>query len=93
MKIGSTILLKLVDMERVLDKFIIRQFCLMDTRENLSKIIYQYEYLLPICNNDEYESEQCIPTVFTHNLLDFIVHLNQRSYRNNQQRYITVHCG
>ncbi|CAF1375675.1 unnamed protein product [Rotaria sordida] len=93
MKIGTTSLLKLLEKEFIEDKYIIRQFCLTDTRESLSKTIYQYEYLVPICNNDEYENEQCIPTVLIHNLFDFIGHINKRLDKNNHNRYITVHCG
>ncbi len=85
MKISSTSLLKLIEKEMIQEKFIIRQFCLTDTRETLSKIIYHYEYLLPITTNDQ----ECIPTVLTHSLFDFIGHINKRSERN----YITVHCG
>jgi len=93
MKIGSTSLLKLIKKEIIQDKFIIRQFCLTDTRETLSKIIYHYEYLLPLSTNDEYENGQCIPTIIKHSLFDFIGHINKRPDINNQNRYITVHCG
>ncbi|CAF2805874.1 unnamed protein product [Rotaria sp. Silwood2] len=93
MKISTTILLKLVENEIIEEKYIIRQFCLTDTRESLSKIIYHYEYLIPICNNDEYENEQCIPTVLIHSLFDFIGHINKQLDRSNHNRYITVHCG
>jgi hypothetical protein len=90
MKIGSTSLLKLIDKQIIQNKFIIRQFSLIDTREALSKIIYHYEYLIPISTNDEYENGQCIPTLLTHSLFDFIGHINRRSDIN---RYITIHCG
>ncbi len=93
MKIGSTSLLRLIEKEIIQEKFIIRQFCLTDTREALSKIIYQYEYLLPISTNDEYENRQCIPMVLTHSLFDFIGLINKRSNRSHQDRYITIHCG
>lgn len=93
MKIGSNSLLNLIEKELIEDKYIIRQFRLTDTRESLSKIIYQYEYLLPICNNDEYDNEQCTPTVFIQNLFDFINYLSKQSPTTNQSRYITVHCG
>jgi hypothetical protein len=93
MKIGSTTLLKLVQKELIQDKMIIRELCLTDTREALSKIIYHYEYLLPICTNDEYENGHCIPTVLSHSLFDFIGHINKRQHTTNHDRYITVHCG
>jgi hypothetical protein len=87
MKIGSTSLLKLLTKEVIQEKFILRQFCLTDTRETLSKIIYHYEYLLPISMNDEYD---CIPMTITHSLFDFIGQINKRSDIN---RSITIHCG
>jgi hypothetical protein len=87
MKISSTCLLKLLTKEIIQDKYIIRQFCLTDTRENLSKIIYHYEYLIPITTNDDYETEQCIPTILTSTFFDFI------SYIINHNQYITIHCG
>ena len=93
MKIGSTSLLKLVEKTIIQELFIIRQFCLTDTREALSKTIYQYEYLLPISTNDDYENKQCIPTILTSSLFDFIGHINKRPNISNQDRYITVHCG
>jgi hypothetical protein len=89
MKIGSTSLLKLIKKEIIQEKFIIRQFCLTDTRETLSKIIYHYEYLLPISTNDEYEYGQCIPTILTHHFFEFIGYINKRL----ENRYITIHCG
>ncbi|CAF0809474.1 unnamed protein product [Adineta steineri] len=94
MKISSTSLLKLIGKEIIQEKFIVRQFCLADTRETLSKIIYHYEYLLPISTNDEYENGQsCIPSTLTHSLFDFIGYINKQSNISNQTRYITVHCG
>ncbi|CAF3984653.1 unnamed protein product [Rotaria sp. Silwood1] len=93
MKISTNILLKLIEKEIIEDKYIIRQFTLTDIREALSKTIYHYEYLIPICNNDEYENEQCIPMVLVNNLLDFIGHINKRLDKSNHNRYITVHCG
>ncbi|CAM2720785.1 unnamed protein product [Rotaria socialis] len=93
MKISSTILLKLIEKQIIDEKYIIRQFCLTDARECESKTIYQYEYLLPLCNNDEYENEQCTPTVLVQNLFDFMGYVSKRSNQNNQNRYITVHCG
>ena len=51
-----------------------------------------YEYLLPISTNDEFENGQCFPTILTNSLFDFIGHINKRPDRNNQNRYITVHC-
>jgi predicted protein tyrosine phosphatase len=87
MKISSTSLLKLLEKEIIENKFIIRKFYLTDTRETLSKIIYHYEYLLPLSTNDEYDNEQCIPTILTHNLFDFIGHMK------NQNRTMVIHCG
>ena len=87
MKISSTTLLKLLTKETVEDKFIIRQFYLTDTRETLSKIIYHYEYLLPLSTNDEHENGECIPTILNHSLFDFIGHIK------NQNRSMTIHCG
>jgi protein tyrosine phosphatase len=84
MKISSTSLLKLLRKEIIDDKFIIRQFYLTDTRETLSKIIDHYEYLPPLSTNDEYE---CIPTILTHCLFDFIGHIK------NQNRPMIIHCG
>lgn len=83
-KIGSTSLLKLLTKEIIDKTYIIRQFSLIDTRENFSKIIYHYEYLLPITIDD---NTQCIPTKITQNLFEFI---NQIS---NQNYHITIHCG
>ena len=93
MKIGSTTLLKLVQKELIQDKMTIREFCLTDTREALSKTIYHFEYLLPISTNDELENGQCFPTVLTSSLFDFIGHINKRQHAANHDRYITVHCG
>jgi hypothetical protein len=93
MKIGSTSLLKLVQKELIQEKIFIREFCLTDTREALSKTIYHFEYLLPICTNDEYENGQCIPTILTNSLFDFIGFINKRQHTTNHDRYITVHCG
>ncbi|CAF1460746.1 unnamed protein product [Adineta steineri] len=93
MKIGSTTLLKLVQKELIQEKIIIREFCLTDTREALSKTIYHFEYLLPISTNDEYENGQCIPTNLLSSLFDFIGYINKRQHTTNHDRYITVHCG
>jgi len=93
MKIGSTTLLKLVQKEFIQEKMIIREFCLTDTREALSKTIHHFEYLLPISTNDEYENGQCIPTILTNSLFDFIGYINKRQHSTNHDRYITVHCG
>ena len=88
MKISSTSLVKLLTKETIQDKFIIRQFCLTDTREAMSKIIYHYEYLLPISTNDEYENGQSIPTILTNSLFDFIGYINKRQHITNHDRYI-----
>jgi hypothetical protein len=93
MKIGSTSLLKLVEKEIIQEKLIIRHFCLTDTREALSKTISHFEYLIPISTNDQDGNGQCIPTVLTHSLFDFIGLINKRPQTNNQDQYITVHCG
>ncbi|UJR31995.1 hypothetical protein I4U23_019465 [Adineta vaga] len=93
MKIGSTTLLKLVNKELIQEKFIIREFCLTDTREAMSKTICHFEYLLPISTNDEYENGQCIPTILSNSLFDFIGHINKRQHTTNHDRFITVHCG
>jgi hypothetical protein len=86
MKISSTSLLQLIEKEIIQGIFIIRQFCLTDTRETLSKTIYHYEYLLPMTTNDDRE---CIPTILSHSLFDFIGHINKQSDRN----HVTIHCG
>jgi protein tyrosine phosphatase len=83
MKISSTSLVKLLTKEIIENKFIIREFYLTDTRETLSKIIYHYEYLLPLTMDDE----QCIPTILTHSLFDFIGHIK------DQNRPMVIHCG
>jgi len=93
MKIGSTTLLKLVEKEFIQDTMIIRQFCLTDTREALSKTIFHFEYLPPIASNDEHENEHCLPTMLTNSLIDFIGHINKRRLSNHHDRFITVHCG
>lgn len=93
MKIGSTTLLKLVQKEYIQEKMIIREFCLTDTREALSKTIYHYEYLFPISTNDDYENGQCIPTILNNSLFDFIGYINKRQRSTNHDRFITVHCG
>lgn len=87
MKISSTSLLKLLRKEIVEERYIVRQFYLTDTRETLSKMIYHYEYLLPISTNDEYEHGECIPTILTHSLFDFIGRIK------NQNQPMTIHCG
>ncbi|CAF0818956.1 unnamed protein product [Adineta ricciae] len=93
MKIGSTSLLKLIDKEIVQEKFISRRFCLIDTRETLSKTIFHYEYLSPLTTNDLCADGQCIPTGLTHHFFDFIGQINKRSNTTNRARYIAVHCG
>jgi hypothetical protein len=93
MKIGSTTLLKLVQKEFIQEKLVIRELCLTDTREALSKTIVHFEYLLPISTNDDYENEHCIPTALTHSLFDFIGHINKRRPTTNHDRFITVHSG
>ncbi|CAF1581861.1 unnamed protein product [Rotaria sp. Silwood1] len=93
MKIGSTTLLKLIQKELIQEKMIIREFCLTDTREALSKTIYHFEYLLPISTNDEFENGQCFPSILTNSLFDFIGYINKRQHTTNHDRYITVHCG
>ncbi|CAF1064624.1 unnamed protein product [Rotaria sordida] len=93
MKIGSTTLLKLIQKEFIQEKMIIREFCLTDTREALSKTIYHFEYLLPISTNDEFENGQCFPSILTNSLFDFIGYINKRQHTTNHDRYITVHCG
>ncbi|CAF2263567.1 unnamed protein product [Rotaria magnacalcarata] len=93
MKIGSTTLLKLIQKELLQEKMIIREFCLTDTREALSKTIYHFEYLPPISTNDEFENGQCFPSILTNSLFDFIGYINKRQHTTNHDRYITVHCG
>ena len=93
MKIGSTTLLKLVEKEFIQDTMIIRQLCLTDTREALSKTILHFEYLPPIASNDEHENEHCLPTMLTHSLIDFIGQINKRRATTHHDRFITVHCG
>ena len=93
MKIGSTTLLKLVQKELLQERMIIREFCLTDTREALSKSIYHFEYLPPLSSNDEYENEHSMPTMLTSSLFDFIGHINKRQHTSNHDRFITVHCG
>ena len=93
MKIGSTSLLKLIDKEIVQEKFVSRRFCLIDTRETLSKTIFHYEYLPPLTTNDLCADGQCIPTGVTHHFYDFIGQINKRSNTMNRARYIAVHCG
>lgn len=93
MKIGSTTLLKLIQKELIQEKMIIREFCLTDTREALSKTIYHFEYLPPISTNDEFENGQSYPSILTNSLFDFIGYVNKRQRGTNHDRYITVHCG
>ena len=90
MKISSTSLLKLLSKENFQEKFILRQFYLTDTRETLAKIIYHYEYLLPLTTNDQFEAKESIPTSLTHSLFDFIGQINKKFDRNS---FITIHCG
>ena len=87
MKISSTSLIKLLRKETFDDKYILRQFYLTDTRDTLSKTIYHYEYLIPITTNDQYETEQCLPTNCKHSLFDFIGRIE------NDNRPIIVHGG
>ena len=93
MHIGTTMSLKLIEKEYLQEKIVRRQLCLVDSREDRSKVITHLEYLLPISTNDEYEHGQCTPTVFTKHLLDFINQVVKCKSQLSQCRYTAIHCG
>jgi len=93
MKIGSTTLIKLIQKEYLQEKILLREFSLTDTREALSKTIYHFEYLQPISTNDEFDIQQCLPTILSNSLFDFIGYINKRQKTTNHDRLITIHCG
>jgi hypothetical protein len=86
MHIGSIGTVTLVKKETIDEKIVFRQLSLIDKRENRSKIIDHFEYLLPISDNDNCATDSIQPIVFNHNLFDLISHINH-------DRYITIHGG
>ena len=84
--IGSIGTVTLVKREAIDEKIVFRQLSLTEKRENRSKTIDHFEYLLPISDNDNCETDTIQPTTFHHNLFDLIAHINH-------ERYITIHGG
>lgn len=86
MHIGSIGTVTLVKKEAIDEKIVFRQLSLTEKRENRSKTIDHFEYLLPISDNDNCETDSIQPTIFHHNLFDLITHINH-------ERYVTIHGG
>lgn len=93
MEIGSICSIKLIDEEQIDDRFVLRQFLLVDQQENRRKFIDHFECLLPLTNNDSPEPEDSQPLIKTANLIDFLQLIENRRQKKNSTSFITIHAG